>query len=111
MRFAAWFVARIGLRRVTIAIPARIFHNEQNTIHQAPIPQLLTNSLADFSSAAARRLGKRGIAVAWLALFPFGGDLALAGHRSHLYQSSNTLVAYLAGPLRFPEPKSTETHP
>ncbi len=48
--------------------------------------------------------------LAPLALFTFGGYLALAGHRSHLYQSSNSLVAYLAGQLRLPEPKSTETH-
>jgi len=46
-----------------------------------------------------------------LALFTLGGYLALAGHRSHLYQSSNALVAYLAGQLRSTEPKSTETHP
>ncbi len=49
--------------------------------------------------------------LAPLALFTFGGYLALAGHRSHIYQSSNALVAYLAGPLRSTEPKSTETHP
>jgi hypothetical protein len=36
---------------------------------------------------------------AWVgpvALFTLGGYLALAGHRSHLYQSSNRLTAYLA---------------
>ncbi len=49
--------------------------------------------------------------LAPLALFTFGSYLALAGHRSHLYQSSNALVAYLAGQLRSTEPKSTETHP
>ncbi len=31
-----------------------------------------------------------------LALFVLGGYLALAGHRSHLYQSSNELAAYVA---------------
>ena len=31
-----------------------------------------------------------------VALFTLGGYLALAGHRSHLYQSSNRLTAYLA---------------
>jgi hypothetical protein len=34
---------------------------------------------------------------AWLgpiALFTLGGYLALAGHRSHLYQSANILAAY-----------------
>jgi len=30
-----------------------------------------------------------------VALFTFGGYLALAGHRSHLYQSNYELVAYL----------------
>src|SRR5690242_1419880 len=36
---------------------------------------------------------------AWVgpvALVALGGYLALAGHRSHLYQSSNRLAAYLA---------------
>jgi hypothetical protein len=31
-----------------------------------------------------------------LLLFVFGWYLALAGHRSHLYQSNNDLIAYLA---------------
>ena len=35
-----------------------------------------------------------------LALFVLGGFLALAGHRSHLYQSNNRLAAYLAGLIR-----------
>lgn len=34
-------------------------------------------------------------AAAGLALFVLGGYLALAGHRSHLYQSSNELTALL----------------
>ncbi len=38
-----------------------------------------------------------GAAAAGLALFVLGGYLALAGHRSHLYQSSNEQTAYLAG--------------
>jgi hypothetical protein len=40
---------------------------------------------------------------AWFApllLFTLGGYLALAGHRSHLYQSNNRLAAYLAGLIR-----------
>src|SRR4051794_9055177 len=37
-----------------------------------------------------------GLAAAALALFVLGGYLALAGHRSHLYQSNNELTAYLA---------------
>ena len=39
-------------------------------------------------------------AAAALALFVLGGYLALAGHRSHLYQSNNELTAYLAGEIR-----------
>jgi hypothetical protein len=34
------------------------------------------------------------------ALFVLGGYLALAGHRSHIYQSNNELTAYLAGEIR-----------
>ena len=44
---------------------------------------------------------------AWLGpilLMTLGGYLALAGHRSHLYQSNNRLAAYLAGCIR----RSTE---
>jgi hypothetical protein len=40
---------------------------------------------------------------AWLApvlLIALGGYLALAGHRSHLYQSNNRLVAHLAELIR-----------
>jgi hypothetical protein len=39
-------------------------------------------------------------AAAGLILFVLGGYLALAGHRSHLYQSSNELTAYLAELVR-----------
>lgn len=35
-----------------------------------------------------------------VALVVFGGYLALAGHRSHLYQSNNRLAAYLAELIR-----------
>jgi hypothetical protein len=48
----------------------------------------------------------RGPAADWLpavagwALFVLGGYLALAGHRSHLYQSANEQTAYLADVLR-----------
>ena len=31
-----------------------------------------------------------------ILLFMLGGYLAMAGHRSHLYQSNNKLVSYLA---------------
>jgi hypothetical protein len=39
-------------------------------------------------------------AAAGLALFVLGGYLALAGHRSHLYQSGNERTAYLAEIIR-----------
>ena len=39
-----------------------------------------------------------------LALFVLGGYLAMAGHRSHLYQSNNRLVAYLAAEIRSQHP-------
>lgn len=35
-----------------------------------------------------------------LALFVLGSYLTLAGHRSHLYQSSNELTAYLIAEIR-----------
>jgi hypothetical protein len=35
-------------------------------------------------------------------LFAFGGYLALAGHRRHLYESNNKLTAYLAEVVRHP---------
>ncbi len=47
---------------------------------------------------------------AWLGpvlLVVLGGYLALAGHRSHLYQSSNRLAAYLAGRTRSHDPGAT----
>lgn len=40
------------------------------------------------------------------ALGVLGGYLALAGHRSHLYQSNNRLAAYLAAQLRHPGTRS-----
>jgi hypothetical protein len=40
------------------------------------------------------------LTLASLALFTLGGYLALAGNRSHLYQSNNRLAAYLAELLR-----------
>lgn len=40
------------------------------------------------------------LAGAGLLLFVLGGYLALAGHRSHLYQSGNELAAYLAEEVR-----------
>jgi hypothetical protein len=40
------------------------------------------------------------LVVAGVVLFALGGCLALAGHRSHLYQSNNRLAAYLAEQIR-----------
>jgi hypothetical protein len=45
------------------------------------------------------------VAAAGLALFILGGYLALAGHRSHLYQSNNELTAFLLEHLQRPEDK------
>jgi hypothetical protein len=42
-------------------------------------------------------------------LIVFGGYLALAGHRSHLYQSNNRLVAHLAELIRSQQPPKSET--
>jgi hypothetical protein len=43
-------------------------------------------------------------AAAGLLLFVLGGYLAMAGHRSHLYQSNNKLAAYLVA--EFASPRS-----
>ena len=40
------------------------------------------------------------VLAAGVLLFVLGGYLALAGHRSHLYQSNNRLAAYLAELVR-----------
>jgi hypothetical protein len=42
-----------------------------------------------------------------IVLFVLGGYLAMAGHRSHLYQSNNELTAYLLSELRPPHPKES----
>jgi hypothetical protein len=49
----------------------------------------------------AREMNDLGwlFAAAALALFMLGGYLALAGSRSHLYQSNNELTAYLAAEI------------
>lgn len=41
-----------------------------------------------------------GMAAGGLVLFVLGGYLALAGHRSHVYQSSNEQAAYLIEEIR-----------
>ena len=40
-----------------------------------------------------------GFAASALALFVLGSYLALAGHRSHLYQSMNEQTAFLTGEI------------
>jgi hypothetical protein len=51
--------------------------------------------------AVARTGGAEWLsAIAGLLLFVLGGYLALAGHRSHLYQSNNELTAYLVEEIR-----------
>jgi hypothetical protein len=48
---------------------------------------------------------------AWLGpvlLITFGGYLALAGHRSHLYQSNNRLATHLADLIRSHQPQKPE---
>jgi len=50
--------------------------------------------------------------IAWAgnaALIVLGGYLALAGHRSHLYQSNNRIAAYLAELLRNTTPPRDRT--
>lgn len=50
--------------------------------------------------------------IAWAgdaALIVLGGYLALAGHRSHLYQSNNRIAAYLAELLRNSNPPRDRT--
>jgi len=50
----------------------------------------------------AREINDLGwqFAAAALALFVLGGYLALAGHRSHMYQSNNELIAHLGAEIR-----------
>ena len=43
-----------------------------------------------------------GVWAGLAAVFTLGGYLALAGHRSHLYQSNNRLAAHLADLVRKP---------
>lgn len=50
--------------------------------------------------AVAQRETYPGLLVAAVVLFVLGSYLALAGHRSHLYQSSNELTAFLVEEMR-----------
>lgn len=54
-------------------------------------------------AAHEARTGEDAFWAAWVgqaALVVLGGYLALAGHRSHLYQSNNRLAAHLADLIR-----------
>lgn len=53
------------------------------------------------------------VALLWTWVWPVvliarGGYLALAGHRSHLYQSNNRLVAHLTELVRGQQPQKPE---
>jgi hypothetical protein len=50
----------------------------------------------DWAICRGDREGQWEVALGGLLLFVAGAYLALAGHRSHLYQSNNELTAYLA---------------
>lgn len=56
--------------------------------------------LADWVLARSRADVEWLLPFSGLALFVFGGYLAMAGHRSHLYQSGNERTAYLANIIR-----------
>ena len=56
--------------------------------------------LGDWAVSRPREEVDVYFALGGLALFVLGGYLALAGHRSHLYQSNNELTAYLAEEIR-----------
>ncbi len=60
-----------------------------------------------FSGNRAAAAAEWAWAAAGLALFVLGGYLATAGHRSHLYQSSNELTAYLADEIRHSKEKGS----
>jgi len=56
--------------------------------------------LGDWALAPAITEVAWGTVAAALVLFVLGGYLALAGHRSHLYQSSSELTAYAIETIR-----------
>jgi hypothetical protein len=57
--------------------------------------------LATGTGIALLAAGTDAVSVAaGLSLFVLGGYLALAGHRSHLYQSNDILTEYLADQIR-----------
>jgi hypothetical protein len=70
---------------------------------------LLGLSAVGCGVVGAAMVGRVADPPAWAAVGPvlliaLGGYLALAGHRSHLYQSNNRLAAYLADLIRSHQP-------
>ena len=55
---------------------------------------------ADIRALGVEREPYFVFALLGMALFVLGGYLAMAGHRSHLYQSMNQLTAFLAEEIR-----------
>ncbi len=63
-------------------------------------------------AVAEARTNEDAVWIAWAgdaALIVLGGYLALAGHRSHLYQSNNRIAAYLAELIRHSNPPRDRT--
>ncbi len=56
----------------------------------------------------ARPFSPIDLAGTGVLLFMLGGYLAMAGHRSHLYQSNNALAAWLASVLMSPSEPSQQ---
>lgn len=77
----------------------------------AKIELLLGLTAAGSGVAAIVRGEETPLIAAGAILFALGFYLALAGHRSHLYQSNNRLAAYLASLHRGRPPHSPEASP
>lgn len=66
---------------------------------------------AGFVGAVATNLTANQPPIVWLGpvlLITLGGYLALAGRRSHLYQSNNRLAAHIAELIRSQQPPKPE---
>jgi hypothetical protein len=61
--------------------------------------------------AVSRTAVDAAVAAGGWGLFVLGSYLALAGHRSHLYQSGNERTAYLAEVIRGKEKVPPDEHP
>jgi hypothetical protein len=90
--------------------PTARFYRETGLKPLNPVWAKLEIALGLVAAGAGQVLITRGPdAAAPLAagvlLFALGGYLALAGHRSHLYQSGNRLAAYLADLTRSRDPQ------